>query len=834
MLCLTTTILSPRLSHTQNVGAGEWKEKSSKFKRSITANSPEPPNQNQVNPSPDLNNQSEDRKSRSTSSSAVTKDNVPIPANCELDNVRKIFMKKGDLGNHIYLLDKFSLFQLRINTLKLINSFHQSEKTINGHTYTTSTSPLLATYCLFRGAEGSLFNTHQQETFLEDFQGSPNHSLTLDYFFLGQTNCLLSHPVPMLFKEQEYCINTLTNLTNHLNLADPPDPDHLTKHLNGHSMAPLFLSTTKYHTTTPEVIVCPSRIIDFDYLNNIFRRQYDQLKTKMMAVDKMLGSDLEQSFLTFLDSDCGLQEDIILQQSIPVMDIKNCGVKLLESRKTRVRREVKLVNIETSPLFKIGPNSNAINKDFAIIRGNQDVLEMELAKLKTGQKILYGVGLSLSAVLHREENIVHGAAVQASVNKHLSSQIASFKAASAQVKLDNEVVSERLDNFIKQVQSKVTRDILCQNAQCAIKNSTSFYTHENGLLAITSEEEISSKNILVIKCPINDDLLVPAFNLGQIDKVLPKTVRVIKNHAVSTYTHACMKDPEKCNLMMNLEPTALTHGVYLSIRGKETIAQCPKKIVLTDQDPKARTKTCHLTPITVRPPIHLPASNVSIGEDMLTSISFLDMPTTITLTRLNLLYHSQKLDMAVNPALHWLWDKAGNLRKIVKVPTNHFFSTLACLAVGFAVMTLACCCYLCRCCGCAKVASCLSCRSRTVTVEREQHDPHEPPSRSFTRILATSCNCCRHQGRSDSLDIVQIAGSRPPNEANEQALDHEAGLTPTHSNMMRSLSRSVQLLDKHLESAPPAYHSSPGPPARGDHDQSSAPTEATSFSVTPL
>ena len=100
------------------------------------------------------------------------------------------------------------------------------------------------------------------------------------------------------------------------------------------------------------------------------------------------------------------------------------------------------------------------------------------------------------------------------------------------------------------------------------------------------------------------------------------------------------------------------------------MAQCPVRTVLTDEDPKARTKTCHLDPIIVIPPLHLPASGKSIGEDMLTSISFLDIPSKITLTRLNLPYHSQKLDLAVSPALSWLWDHQGRLRKVLHVPIS--------------------------------------------------------------------------------------------------------------------------------------------------------------------
>ncbi len=342
----------------------------------------------------------------------------------------------------------------------------------------------------------------------------------------------------------------------------------------------------------------------------------------------------------------------------------------------------------------------------------------------------------------------------------------------------------------------------------------------------------------MIKCQLDDDIRVPTYNLAQIEEIRPKSIRVVKNQLTTTYTRKCLLDPKSCGIMESLDPTALTHGVYLSIRNQDTLAQCPEKTVLTDQDPEARTKTCHLDPIKVLPPVHLPATNQTLGADMLTSVSILDMPTDITLTRLNLLYHSQKLDLTVSPALHWLWDHRGHLRRIVRIPTGHFFTTMTCLAAGFVLLATACICYLCKCCGCTKLSSCLSCRSRTVTVERTRHDPQQnprdPPSRTFTRILATSCMCCRYPGRSDSLDVVSIAGGNTKNETSSQP-DHTGGQEPgmaLHSNLLHSLSQSAQMLDKHLGTAPPAYHSSPGLDARGDHELPGAQADVTSSHTT--
>ena len=53
-----------------------------------------------------------------------------------------------------------------------------------------------------------------------------------------------------------------------------------------------------------------------------------------------------------------------------------------------------------------------------------------------------------------------------------------------------------------------------------------------------------------------------------------------------------------------------------------------------------------------------------------------------------------------------------------------------------------------------------------------------------------------------------------------------------HSNLMQSLSQSVQMLDKHLGTAPPAYHSSPGLDARGDHELPGAQADVTSSHTT--
>ena len=834
------TTINPELSPPRIAGGKESRER--KFKRSV-APSPQPQqestNENTDNTSDDPKIQYEPRQSRSvtSNSSSISKEDIPLPETCQLEDMKQIFTDKDDLGSHFYLLDRLSLYQSRLNTLKLINSYQQEQRTINGHSYTTSTSPLLGVYCMYRNDEGSLFNTYQQESFLEDFKNLTGFSLVMDYFFLGKTSCLLSHPVPMLLKNPTNCLATLTDYAKNLTLTEFPDIDQLTQDLNDHSIAPLYLANSHYHTTTPKRLVCPSRVTDLDHRNNIFRRQYSKIKTKMTTVDNMIGSNLEQGFLDLLE-DCGLKEEEVLQHSVPVQTIKDCGKKLLESKHQRAKREIRLLNIENSPLFKVGTSTSTINKDFSILRNNQDVLEKELAKIRTGQKVLFGVSYSLEKIIDREENLVHGAAVLASVTRHLHSQIESFKSASAQVRLDNDIMMEKLDNFIKHIETKVTRDVLCKEGACVIKNSTAFYSHEDGLLAVTSEAKISSKNILVIKCQINNDIKVPSYNLARVDRVLPKSVRVVKNHVANTYTRDCMKDPQSCNIMVDLDTTAMAHGVYLSVRGNDTLAQCPRRLVITDQDPEARTKTCHLDPIIVLPPLHLPATGKSIGEDMLTSISLLDIPNKITLTRLNLLYHSQKLDLAVTPALSWLWDHQGHLRKVVRVPTGHFFSTMTCLAGGFIVMTLVCVCYLCKCCGCTKLSPCLSCRSRTVTVERTVHDPQQnprdPPSRSFTKILATSCNCCRYPGRSDSMDVVNIAGGRPRSEASEYVTSQESGPPPAHlhSNLMQALSRSAQMLDKHLENAPPAYHPSPGPPAGTDQELPGAPAEATSFSTT--
>ena len=834
------TTMNPELTLPRTVGGKESREKKFKFKRSVAPSlqpQPESTNESTDSTSDDPNIQYEPRQSRSvtSNSSIISKEDIPLPETCQLEEMKQIFTDKEDLGSHFYLLDRFSLYQARLNTLKLVNSYQQEQRTINGHSYTTSTSPLLGVYCIYKNEEGSLFNTYQQETFLEDFRNLTGFSLVMDYFFLGKSSCLLSHPVPLLLKSPTSCLATLTDHAKNLTLDEFPDMDHLTQDLNEHSMAPLYLSNSQYPTTTPERLVCPSRVTNFDHKSNIFRRQYSKLKMRMTTVDAMIGSNLEQGFLDLLE-DCGLKEEEVLQHSVPVQTIKKCGEKLLESRQKREKREIRLLNIENSPLFKVGTSTSTINKDFNILRNNQDVLEKELAKIRTGQKVLYGVNYSLEKIIDREENLVHGAAVLASVTRRLHSQIEAFKSASSQIRLDNDITMEKLDNFIKHVETKVTRDVLCKEGACVVKNSTVFYSHENGLLAVTSEAKISSKNILVIKCQINDDIKVPTFNLARIDRVLPKSVRVVKNHNTNTYTRDCMKDPQSCNLMVSLDTSALAHGVYLSIRDNDTLAQCPDKLVITDQDPKARTKTCHLDPIIVLPPLHLPATGKSIGQDMLTSISLLDIPDKIALTRLNLLYHSQKLDLTVEPALSWLWTHEGQLRKIVRVPTGHFLTTVTCLAGGFIVMTLVCVCYLCKCCGCTKLSPCLSCRSRTVTVERTLHDPQQnprdPPSRSFTKILATSCNCCRYPGRSDSLDVVNIA-NRPRSEASEHVPSHESGppAAQLHSNLMQALSRSAQMLDKHLEN-PPAYNPSPGPHTRTDQELPGPPAEVTSFSTT--
>ena len=76
------------------------------------------------------------------------------------------------------------------------------------------------------------------------------------------------------------------------------------------------------------------------------------MKTKMQTIDNMIGSSLEQGFLTLLE-DCGLEEEVILQQSVPVKSIKECGEKLLESKQKREKREIRLLNIENSPMFKV-------------------------------------------------------------------------------------------------------------------------------------------------------------------------------------------------------------------------------------------------------------------------------------------------------------------------------------------------------------------------------------------------------------------------------------------------------------------------------------------------
>ena len=751
------------------------------------------------------------KKRKISRQSRSTDDDLPLPALCHLETVKKIQIKAADLEQQSIIHDRFTVGMMRLNILKIINYNSQQEETINGRLYVHSPSPLTELICLMQNSEMSMANHELQKVFLEDFHQRPGHAAISDVFLM-KDSCLITYPVPVLIETSKECQKTLVDYSANLTIP-APDVASMVGKIPDHSLTPVYIDPVQgYQTDHPRHTVCQHRMLEMDVDRNRFLRLHRQIRSRVHAIDQIIGTNFDSEFRTFLKEECNLDEDKILRESASITDLEACGDKLINSRRTkreiRVKREVKLLSFNND--IKVGTGADTINKDFDIIRSNQDHLEMELSRIRTAQKVIYGVSLSLAGILEQEEALVKGTAVLLSMNRHIQARLSSYRAASDQIVLDGESLIVKMDTVIRHLHSQVQRNYLCQRDQCLQTNSTQFYQTEDQLVTVAVSDRITSNDAQMIRCLIDEHESLPKFNMAVITEINEDTVNVTKNDRINVYPKKCIKRPADCKLMRRVDESLLVHGVYVLQTNNVTTIQCLKKTVVTDRDPDSRTKICNLHPTTVTLPVHIPHSGETVGSDLYSSLSFLDLPDAVTLSRVNLLHHAMDLDMSQGPALSWIWQTTGKLREVIKVPSNHLFATLIGVLLVALLLLLSILLYCCRCCGLTRLlCNCFNCRSRTLTVERQEDGQPEsgPPSRSWIRVFSRSCNCCRPGHRADSLDLTSLAHPAPA--AANSATMAPAAAARASAAAIQHLHSSIKDLDMYLDGQPadaPADH----------------------------
>ena len=757
------------------------------------------------------------KKKRKTSRLSRSTDDdlpdLPLPALCHLENVKKIQIKAADLEQQSIVHDRFTVGMMRLNTLKIINYNNQQEETINGRLYVHSPSPLTELICLMQSSEMSLANHDLQKTFLEDFHQRPGYAAISDVSLLKKS-CLITYPVPVLIEPSEECQKTLVDYSTNLTLP-VPDVASMVSKLSDHALTPVYIDPVKgYQTDHPPHTVCSHRMLEMDVDRNKFLRLHRQLRSRIHAIDQMIGTDFDSEFRTFLEEECNLDEDKILREPASVSDLEACGDKLMSSRRTkretRVKREVKLVSFNND--IKVGTGTDTINRDFDIIRSNQDHLEQELSRIRTAQKVIYGVSISLAGILEQDEALVKGTATLMSMNRHIQARLSSYQAASDQIALDGQSLIDKMDTVIQHLHSQIQKDYLCQRDRCLQTNSTQFYSTANQLITVAVSDRITSDDAQMIRCLIDEHESLPKFNMGVITEVNKDTVNITKNNVINVYHKKCLKKPKDCSLMRRVDESLLIHGIYILPTDNVTTIQCLKKTVVTDRDPdiNIKTKICNLHPTIVTLPIHIPHIDKTVGSDLYSSLSFLDLPDAVTLSRINLLHHAMDLDLNQGPALSWIWQTTGKLREVIKVPSNHLFATLVGVLLVALFLILSILLYCCRCCGLTRLlCHCFNCRSRTLTVERQEDGQPEngPPSRSWIKIFSRSCNCCRPGHRADSLDLTTLANPAPA--AANSATMAPAAAARASAAAIQHLHSSLKDLDMYLDGQPadaPADH----------------------------
>ena len=768
-------------------------------------------------------------KSRVIREAEAEEDDLPrLHPSCHWEKIRKIRTDPDDPDQRILMINYYTTAMIRINTIKMINLYNQEQEVINGNIYSISHSPIAALNCVTKNKEITISNLEQQEAFLEDFKGRTNHSAIMDFFSLGPHTCLLTHPVPVLFQGQERCQENLRMFAYNLSLPDDPNWKLKLAEVENHTLVPYYLNQEGYHVHPPLKTVCLDSMLEMDLRRNKFLVLQQQLESKLLAIDSIMETNYVEEFDQFLETDCEVSRRQILKEGIPIQKLEECEDLLMASR--RSKRQVRLINFDNN--VNIGQQPEILNEDLGILRGNQNILDQEVSKMRTAQKVLFAIETSVASVLEADEELIRGNSAQLALNKHLQSQIASFNSASDQILLDIEIMIRKLDAILQHIHAKIHRDQHCHDDHCTRRNGTTFYQGQYDLIAVVTEDKISSQEVPMIQCRIDAETnTIPQFNYGKVTDIKSKTVKIVKNGGVQTYPKECLIDPAKteCGLTEPVSDTILTHGIYLTTSGNQTYAQCPHKLVIIDKDQDARTKLCHLEAILVNPPVYIPSSGKTVGDDIFTSVSFLDLPNAVTLSRINLLHHQNNLDYEASETMRWLWSASGEIRDIVPIPSQHLFATLA-LVLGILLLTLLLISlYCCRSCGLFKLSSCcLTCKTRTLTVERQEHGSNreEAPSRSFVRIMTQSLSCCRSSKRAESLDLAQLA------DQTRTASGHDTtgAVSPMHASTINSLNDSIRHLDKHLESqaGPPPYHvgtdpaAGPASPA-GQHITATAP-----------
>ena len=124
------------------------------------------------------------KKRKLSRQSRSTDDDLPLPALCHLETVKKIQIKAADLEQQSIIHDRFTVGMMRLNILKIINYNSQQEETINGRLYVHSPSPLTELICLMKNSEMSMANHELQKVFLEDFHQRPGHAAISDVFLM--------------------------------------------------------------------------------------------------------------------------------------------------------------------------------------------------------------------------------------------------------------------------------------------------------------------------------------------------------------------------------------------------------------------------------------------------------------------------------------------------------------------------------------------------------------------------------------------------------------------------------------------------------------------------